>query len=147
MTDTIASPVDLSAEAVLELEELKQGLRPSAPALAALFHFLRTPAPSAMFQGQSGVSMLADVRSYAVLRDAIGQAKLKTSSLAEFRKIIERYLIELEEGVRNNDKETIQEAKRFCTSLTDNLLIRQMSEIYDHRETNDFRYVNNDTIS
>ena len=61
--------IDLSSEAALELEELRQGVRGDVPALENLFAFLRTPAPA--FVGES-VSMLADVRSYVLFRD-LGQ--------------------------------------------------------------------------
>ncbi len=54
MENELINPIALGAEAILELEELKRGVRSAAPSLYKLFHFLRTPQPA--FQGQ-GVSM------------------------------------------------------------------------------------------
>jgi hypothetical protein len=141
-----ASPVDLSAEAALELEELKQGQRNDTPALTELFRFMRTPGPS--FQGQSGVSMMADVRSYALFRDTLGPERVpNTNNLADFRKAVERYLGDLEAGVTARRKDQIAEAKQFCLSFNENLLMRQMAEIYHRRERSDSRYVTHELVS
>jgi len=73
MSNTVEfmTPVDLSMEAALELEEAKQGLRLEVPSLAALFKLLRTPAPG--FSGGPSVSMLNDLRAYPLLRDSLGE--------------------------------------------------------------------------
>src|SRR6266404_3733153 len=92
MADDVVNPIDISVEAALELEELKQGVRSDVPALNAFFHLIRTPAPA--FEGQS-ISMLADVRSYALFRDALPE-KTKSNNFRDFAKFIEKYLGELE---------------------------------------------------
>ena len=68
--DLMRSPVDLSVEAALELEEFKQGQREDVPSLMALFHFIRTPTPA--FIGER-ISFLDDVRAYPLLRRIIGK--------------------------------------------------------------------------
>lgn len=135
-------PVDLSAEAALELEELKQGVRKDVPALGTLFRVLKTPAQA--FAGES-VSMLGDVRSYALLRDSLG-TKGKSSNLAEFRKAAEQYLDDLEAGVAKGAKGKIEEARRFCLAFNEKLLEKQMLEIYGRRESSDSRYVSHESI-
>ncbi len=143
MNNDLANPLDLSAEAALELEELKQGIRCDVPALGELFHFIRTPAPA--FQGQS-VSMLADVRSYALFRDSLGPTKNKTSNFSDFKKAIENYLADLEVGVKAKKQDKIEEAKRFCLAFNENMLTKQMNEIYGRRERADSRYVSHESI-
>jgi hypothetical protein len=141
------SPMDLSAEAALELEERRQGKRTDTPALSALFNYLRTPAPSAEFQGNVGLSMLADVRAYAVLRDSIGAKRTKSANMSEFRKRVEAYLTDLELGVNKNAKDKVAEAKAFCLSLNENLISKKMQEIYERREKMDSRYIDYDNLS
>lgn len=149
MTDDAApsdvlNPVDLSAEAALELEELRQGVRSDAPALNALLSFLRTPAEA--FIGNA-VSMLADVRSYAIFRDSVPTVtQKKAQSFEEFRKLIEKFFSELEQGVARRDEAKIQEAKRFCLTFGANLVSKRMSEIYARRERADSRYVAHESI-
>jgi hypothetical protein len=137
------NPVDLSAEAALELEEFRQGERPDVPALGSLFAFLRTPGPA--FTGD-GVSMLADVRSYALLRDSLGAVPKKSTSFDEFRKLADEYFKDLEAGVAARNKERIEEAKRFCLAFSANLVAKQMTEIYARRERADSRYVSHESI-
>jgi hypothetical protein len=137
------NPIDLSAEAALELEELRQGDRPDVPALTCLFAFLRTPGPA--FTGD-GISMLADVRSYAVLRDSLGTVSRKSTSFDEFKKVVEEYFRELEAGVAARNKERIDEAKRFCLAFSANLVAKQMTEIYARRERADSRYVSHEFV-
>lgn len=135
--DDHTNPVDLSVEAALELEELKQGERVDAPALNALFHFIRTPSPA--FSGQS-ISMLADVRAYALFRDSLGgPSRTKAGNLEEFRDLIERYLNDLEMGVARRQEKKIEEAKRFCLALNTHMLAKQMTEVYSRRERTDAR--------
>lgn len=147
MNDDSLSPIDLSADAALELEELDQGRRTDAPALGALFDFLRTPVSTQKFEGNSGLSMLADVRSYTVLRDSIGVSRAKVGKLSDFKAHVEAYLEELESGVRAKKRAKVQEAKRFCLSLNENLLSKRMADIYQRRERADSRYMDYDAIS
>ena len=147
MDAVLENPIDLSAEAVLELEELRQGQRQSAPAMNRLFDFLRTPPSSTpSFNGRDSVSMLADVRAYAVVRDALPPRQLKTSAFnrAEFVATVEKYLSDLEEGVGAGSKTKLEEAKRFCLALNENLLLKRTHEIYLRRERADSRYVSHD---
>jgi hypothetical protein len=147
MTDDLPSPIDLSAEAALELEEVNQGKRTDAPTLVALFSFLRTPAPAAEFEGNGSLSMLDDARAYVVLRDSISPRKARSGDLSEFKKLVESYFIELETGVNAKKKNKVEEAKRFCISLNENLLSKRMAEICQRRERSDFRYVSHDSLS
>ena len=86
MESELSNPIDTSIEAALELEELKEGIREDVPALAALFKLLRTPLP-AFETGETGISMLADIRSYTLFKDSLGQLqpKLKAIDFREFR--------------------------------------------------------------
>jgi hypothetical protein len=138
------NPIDLSAEAALELEELRQGVRVDVPALVDLFVFLRTPGPA--FAGAS-VSMLDDIRSYALFRDSLGSIPKKPTTFEEFRRLVGVYLQDLETGVARGNKEKIKEAKRFCLAFNANLVNKQMSEIYTRRERRDSRYVSHESIS
>lgn len=141
----VMSPVDLSVEAALELEELKQQLRNDAPALLALLRFIRTPGPA--FSGKS-VSLLDDVRAYPLLRDSVGdRTKKRPANFDAFKKWIESYLIDLEAGVRKRDSRKIEEAKRFCLSLNTHLLARQMNEIYNRRERAEARNFDHEPLS
>ena len=125
--DKIASPLDLSLEAALELEEYKQELRNDTPALQALLKVIRTPAPA--FRGQ-GMSMLADVRAYPLLRDSLSDAGNRPpNNFREFHAVIEKYLTELETGVAARNPTKIVEAKRFCLAFNSNLLAKQMSDV------------------
>lgn len=139
-----SNPIDLSAEAVLELEELKQGKRTSVPMFEALFTFLQTPLPA--FEGR-GISMLDDVRSYTLFRDSLDPKRRKTKDLPEFRIAIRKYLQEVEEGVKARNNTWINEAKRFCLAFNANLLAKQMKEIYGRRERSDSRYINHESVS
>jgi hypothetical protein len=142
--ENVKNPTDLSVEAALELEELKQGIRSDAPALTALFHYIRTPAPA--FEGQS-VSMLDDIRAYALLRDSLdGPKKTRAASFPEFRQLIERYLTDLERGVANNQQQEIDEAKRFCLSLNSQMVAKQMNELYSRRERADARNFDHESL-
>jgi hypothetical protein len=149
MDDDVANPIDLSAEAALELEELKQNVRSDAPAMRELFDLLRTPSRAPSFNGNSSISMLADIRSYAVLRDALpAQRSVKSNkNRQEFIDAVMNYLKELEVGVADRNKAKLDEAKRFCVALNENLLAKRMQEIYLRRERADSRYVSHDSIS
>jgi hypothetical protein len=142
----VATPMELSADAALELEELDQGKRVDAPALDALFQFLRTPVSAVTFAGHGGLSMLADIRAYTILRDSIGRSPPRVGRRSEFEKLIAEYLIELEAGVHEKKSVKIQEAKRFCLSLSENLLSKRMADVYHRRERVDSRYISYDDI-
>ena len=147
MDDYVENPIDLSAEAVLELEEFEQHERSDVPAMRKLFDLLRTPSPAPSFKGNSSISMLADIRSYAVLRDALPQRSPKTNtSRQEFTEVVERYLKDLEVGVAGGNKAKLDEAKRFCLALNENLLSKRMQEVYLRRERADSRYVSHDSV-
>lgn len=143
MDNELINPIALGAEAILELEELKRGDRSAAPSLHKLFYYLRTPLPA--FQGQ-GVSMLDDVRSYVLFRDALAPTAPKTKDLSEFKKAVDRYLDGLEAGVNAADVDMIAEAKRFCLAFNENLLAKQMKDIYGRRERGDSRYMGHESI-
>lgn len=138
------NPIDLSAEAALQLEEFKQDVRPDVPALRDLFAYLRTPGPA---YAEESISMLGDVRSYALLRDSLGSTSKRPSGFGEFRKSVEIYLKDLEAGVAAGNEDKVKEAKRFCLSFNANLVAKQMSEIYARRERADSRYVDHESLS
>ena len=144
----MSSPIDISIEAALELEELKEGVRDTAPAFDQLFAFIRTPSPS-FEEGQRGLSMLADVRSYAIFRDSIGQVEpaFKAPDFRKFESVIENFMTDLEKGVAAGNPEKIVQAKRFCLALNANLMSRQLGELYARRERSDSRYVSHESTS
>jgi hypothetical protein len=146
MENDLSNPIDTSVEAALQLEELKQGIRDDVPALRALFKLLSTPA-AAFEKGESGVCMLADVRSYTLFKDSLNQVqpKLKAADFRRFKTVIESYLKDLERGVVARDRDKIDEAKRFCLAFNANLVARKMDEIYSRRERSDSRYVSNES--
>jgi len=147
MEITLSNPIDISVEAALELEELRQEIRKDVPALAALFNLLRSPGPAAFEAGESGVCMLSDVRSYSLFKDSLGQVqpRLKVPDFRQFKTVMEKYLIDLEHGVKAGDPDKIIEAKRFCLALNANFIARQMSEIYSRRERSDSRYISHES--
>lgn len=126
----VSSPADLSLEAALELEELKQGVRNDVPALSALFRLIRTPLPT--FSGKQSIRMIADVRAYPLLRDSSGISHV--GSAEEFENRIEIYLNELEDGVTRGDLIKIDAAKKFCLAFNRYVLARDMGEFYTRRE-------------
>jgi len=138
------TPIDMSSEAILQLEELKQGLREDAPALHTLFKFLRTPAPA--FGDQKSVSMLADVRSYALFRDALPTKQANSVKLTDFERVVEQYLEALEGGVKAKNALKIDAAKRFCLSISDSLIAQQSKELYQRRERVDARYMHYESV-
>jgi hypothetical protein len=141
----MSSPVDLSVEAALELEELKQGQRMEAPSLFALFRFIRTPAPA--FSGKS-ISLLDDIRAYPLLRDSLGDhTKTRPANFAAFKKWVDNYLNDLEAGVQRREGKKIEEAKRFCLSLNTHMLARQMNDIYSRRERSEARNFDYESLS
>jgi hypothetical protein len=138
MENDATNSIDTSVEAALQLEELKQGARKDVPALEALFKLLVT---------ESGMSMLADLRSYALFKESLRQVqpKLMAIDFREFKSVIEKYLKELEHGVAARNVDKIDEAKRFCLALNATLLARQINEIYSRRERSDSRYVSHES--
>jgi hypothetical protein len=142
--DGIRSPIDLSVDAALELEEYKRNLRSDVPALNALFRFIRTPSPA---YGGKSVSLLADVRAYPLLRDSLGDhSKKRPANFEEFKTWVESYLADLETGVAKRVEKKIEEAKRFCLSLNTHLLARQMNELYARRERPDSRSFDHESL-
>src|ERR1700730_16536749 len=141
----LTNPLDVSIEAAVELDEVKQGIRKDVPALHALFELLRTPVPA--FEGQQSVSMLADIRSYALFRDSLGQVnpKLTFSSHHELKSVIEQLFEELERGIAAGDHDKIEDAKRFCLAINNNLVTKQMQVIYARRERSDSRYISHES--
>jgi hypothetical protein len=133
-----SSPADLSLEAALELEEVKQHIRQDAPSLNALFRLISTPLPA--FDNGQSVSMLADARAYPLLRDST-RFKIPARNAQEFMKVIQEYLTSLEEGVARVDLNKIEEAKRFCLALNAQVLAKEMGEFYARRERQDSRNV------
>jgi len=142
-----SGPIDVSIEAALELDELKENLRQDAPALSVLFELLRTPGPA--FEGRPGVSMLADIRAFALFRDSLGQLKprIKVSDYRQIQSVLEEFFKDLESGVRARQQDKIDQAKQFCLAMNANLVARQMSEIYARRERSDSRYVSYESAS
>jgi hypothetical protein len=128
--DDVSSPADLSLEAAIELEELKQGIRNDVPSLSALFHLIRTPLPT--FSGKESIRMMADVRAYPLLRDSSGIGDVRNAG--EFEKRIEIYLNDLESGVNTGDLIKIDNAKKFCLAFNRYVLARDMGEFYARRE-------------
>ena len=133
------SIIDLGTDAMLELEELKQQLRSDAPSLSALFDVLRTPTNSPTFAGNSGMSMLDDLRSYAFLRDATGISA--APNYRDFAPLIKTYLNEMEEGVGKAEEVYINKAKAFCAALVNSFVARDMAEVYLKKESTDSRYM------
>jgi hypothetical protein len=135
--------IDMSVEAALELEELRQDIRQDVPALRDFFGLLRSPAPDAFETGERGICMLGDVRSYTLLKESLGEVapRIKVKDYRDFRDAIEQYLNELEKGVAAKNPDKIIEAKRFCLTLNAGFTARQMSEIYSRREASDSRYI------
>jgi hypothetical protein len=143
--ESSSDPIDVSIEAAVELDELKENLRQDVPALGVLFELLRTPGPA--FEGRPGVSMLADIRAFALFRDSLRQLKpkIKVSDHRELQSVLEQFFSELESGVRARKRDKIDQAKQFCLAINANLVARQMSEIYARRERSDSRYVSHES--
>jgi hypothetical protein len=139
----LLNPTDLSLEAALELEEMKQHVRADAPALNALFRLIRTPLPA--FNNGISISMLADARAYPLLRDSTC-IKSRGHKTGDFTKKIERYLEDLEDGVARADLTKIDEAKRFCLALNTHTLAKEMGEFYARREGQDSRNIFDDSV-
>ena len=147
--ESSTNPTDLSMEAILELAELKEGLGATAPSLDKLIELLRSPTPS--FAGTTGASMLADVRSYAILRDSLNEAdpKFRTRNRAvrelldhkEVQQLLESFFEMLQQGIAARDDKWIEVGRRFCSAINSNFLSRQMNDIYSRRERSDARYI------
>ncbi|WP_442753337.1 hypothetical protein ACNHKD_09995 [Methylocystis sp. JAN1] len=137
------SPIDLSIEAALELEEMRQKVRSDAPALIALFKYIRTP--STAFQGE-GVSMLADIRAYSLLRESAAMRK-KPHTFVEFKKYLEDYLLDLERGVEQAESKKVEEAKRFCLALNKAAVAKKMGDLYARRECRNGSSIFDESIS
>jgi hypothetical protein len=141
------SPTDISIEAVVELAEMQSKLREDAPALDKLFSVLKEPSRS--FHDTSGVSMLADVRSYAMFRDSLNQVDpdvLRGHGYKEFVGVMEKYFETISAGVKRRDPEWIAIAKRFCSAINSGFLAKQMSDLYTRRERSDARYIGHESV-
>ncbi len=149
LNDEFVGPIDLSADAILEIEEMNEGHRADAPSVKALFDFLRTPpSHSLSLNGANAVSMLDDVRAYGLLRMSFARAQPKKipEKFADFRKLLEEYLSTLESGIVARDAGKIREAKLLCLALHENLMSGQLAEMYQRRERSDSRYLIDDSI-
>jgi hypothetical protein len=139
------NPLDASMEAALELEEMRQDLRSSSPALVRLVELLRNPSPG--FAGGDGISMLADVRSFALFKSLSHLSpRLKASDHEQMQKKVGVFLAEILKGVSEKNKEKILLAKKFCLALNTNLLAKQTADIYARRERSDARYIANESL-
>jgi hypothetical protein len=140
------NPLDMSMDAALELEELKQGGRDDAPALHHLIELLRTP--SRGFSGEEGISMLADMRSFTMFRESLGQVwpKLRATNYDKLPQVISDFLSELERGVHERNDLMVARAEQFCLALNTSLLAKQMSDIYTRRERADARYISHESL-
>lgn len=135
--DAAQDLIELSAEAALELAEMRKGVRPDAPAFGKLSNALRKPAKA--YRGNA-VSMLADVRSWPMLRGAVeGQVTIKQPQ--ELVSAVERLLTQLETAINDKDYKLIDGAKTFCLALNRGLVTREMAEIHSRRERSDSRYI------
>jgi hypothetical protein len=142
---TESSPIDVSMEAALELEELKQGHRGDAPAFHHLIELLRKP--SRGFSGE-GISMLADVRSFTIFKESLGpvSSKVRTASYDQLPSAVSDFLSELERGVKERNTQRLNQAKQFCLVFNTHLLAKQMSDIYARRERSDARYISHESL-
>jgi hypothetical protein len=140
------NPVDVSMEAALELGELKQGgIRDDAPAFRCFVELLRTP--SRGFKGE-GISMLADVRSFRLFKESLGQLspKLTANDHKQLFEVMNSFLADIELGVKNRDEKKIKLAMQFCLAFNSSLLGTQMNDIYARRERSDARYITNESV-
>lgn len=141
-----SNPVHVSLEAALQLEKMKRGLRNDAPALQTLANLLR--APSLGFSGD-GISMLADERSFTILKNSLRQVSpnMKSVDHAQLQTLFTSFFSKLLQGVADGNKDQIELAKRFCLAFNDAVLARQMSDIYARRERADARYLRHESLS
>jgi hypothetical protein len=131
--------VEISSEAALELEELKQQMRNDTPALAHFFLLIRQPSPA--FAG-NGVRMFSDVQHY--FKSSV--TKIKAGAAGDnLKTMVERFLVDLEKGVEARNPDKIDEAKRFCLAINESLLTRRMDDIFSRKESADSRYINHES--
>lgn len=142
MHGDVLSPVDASSEAALELEELRQGLRDSAPTLTEFFQMLRRPTPA--FAG-NGVRMFSDVQMFYLKRSQPQRSPKTAPSREDLKASVERFLVDLEQGVVAKKPEKIEEAKSLCLEINQTLLSRKMDDIFSRKEKADSRYINNES--
>jgi hypothetical protein len=133
--------VEVSSEAALELEELKQRLRDDAPALTQFFELIRKPSPA--FAG-NGVRMFSDVQHY--FQSSVTKTKAQLAG-GNLKTLVEKFLADLESGVAGRNPEKIDEAKRFCLAINHSLLSRRMDDIFSRKENSDSRYINHESRS
>jgi hypothetical protein len=133
--------VELSSEAALELEELKQHLRADAPAFTQFVETIRQPSPA--FAG-NGVRMFSDVQHY--FKQSLQKTKTKIPvSGDDLKSLVEHFLQELEAGVAAHSLEKVDDAKRFCLAINASLLNRRMDDIFARKESADSRYINHES--
>ena len=142
MHDDVLSPVDASSEAALELEELKQGLRESAPTLTEFFQMLRRPTPA--FAG-NGVRMFSEDQMFYLKRSQPQRSAKAAPTREDLRNLVERFLIDLEQGVVAKRPDKIDEAKMLCLAINQTLLSRKMDDIFSRKEKSDSRYINHES--
>ncbi len=134
MNTEYLDPIDLSAEAALELAELQEGIREDVPSLTHLVKLIiAIPKQSEHFKGRYGRSMLNNVCAYPIFRDSLKhEQREEWDDLEGFRSYLKRYLENLQTSVSEDNKEGINEAKRFCLELGKNLVSEKMAKIYEH---------------
>lgn len=133
--------VDLSSEAALQLEELKQHEREDTPAFDQFFHAIRQPSPA--FAG-NGVRMFSDVQHY--FQQSLQKTKARPPAAGQsLKEMVDRLLLELEQGVARRDPTKLDEAKRFCLAINASLLSRRMDDIYSRKESAYSRYINHES--
>lgn len=145
--DVRRNPIDLTVDAALELEELRQGLTQTAPSFDELIDFIRTPSAQSP-AGGSGISMLADYRAYPIFRESIRSVtpKFQSAQPKEFQELLEKYFENLRVMIGRGDTKKIEEAKRFCLAFNSALVARTLSEIYSRRERSDSRYISHEPV-
>lgn len=139
------SLVELGAEAALELDELKEGVRTDVPALAILFEHLTKP--SSPLPSGGGVSMLSDLRSRDIFKSSINKDRLQPGlSREEFAKMLEDYFQEIQNAVNRGERDRIDEAKRFCLRFSNALISQDIKEMYERRDQINLRYMDDELI-
>lgn len=132
------NPIDLTLDAAMELEELRQSLRDDSPALRRLFEYLRSPATKG---GEQVVSRLADIRNHEVLSQSV-QSRPRFGSPSDFSHWFEKYLSGLLAGVDSRSPNSISDAKEFCLALNRHMLAKMHSSSMETRHSARYRAVN-----
>jgi hypothetical protein len=123
--------VDLSLDAALELAELEQGERDDAPGLIRVVDELKSGRP--VVEG-TPVSMLSDVRGIAMVRRALASTNTQAGADRQaLREAISSYLDRLVVHAVSRNAKGIEEAKRFCLALNQELLKRHHDRLTSRR--------------